>query len=104
MKPPPGYASSKRELNQFSKYPVDLPIDSKKAPAFNVLGGALLGFLGISVIYSACLLGVLSILRDAGALSWSLSFLESLALSALVVVVRTIERALNAVSRKGGSK
>jgi len=101
MKPPPGYTtSSKRELNQFSKYSSLVPEASKKAPSFGVLGGALFGFAGISLVYSFSLLGVLSVLRDAGAISWTLTFLEALAVSALVALVRTMERALNAISLK----
>lgn len=100
MRPPLGHTSSKRELNQFSKYSSLVPEDSKKAPSLGVLGGALFGFAGISLVYSFSLLGILSVLRDAGAISWSLSFLESLAVSALVTLIRTMERALNAISLK----
>jgi len=58
--------STRRELNQFSKYSSRVPEVQKKAPRKSVLGGALLGFVAISVIYSLLLLGVTRVLRDAG--------------------------------------
>ena len=107
MRPPvsgnPSGKSTRRELNQFSKYSSLAGSSQKKAPRKSVLGGALLGFVAISVIYSLLLLGVTRVLRDAGVIAWSLSFVQSLCVSAIVVLVRTIERAMNAVSQQSAS-
>lgn len=103
MRPHPHDISLKRELNQFSKYSSLAGSSQKKAPRKSVLGGALLGFVAISVIYSLLLLGVTRVLRDAGVIAWSLSFVQSLCVSAMVVLVRTIERAMNAVSQQSAS-
>jgi len=106
MRPPPSSGkSTRRELNQFSKYSSIVPSSQKEAPRKSVLGGALFGFVGISVIYSLSLLGVTRVLRSAEVVSWSLSFPQALAVSALFVLVRTIERAISSVvaSSNGGS-
>lgn len=93
--------SSKRELNQFTKYPVIIPDgEQKDSSKLGILSGALFGFAAISLIYSVSLLVVLSVLRAGGAIAWSLSFVQSLAMCSVFVLVRTLERALSAVSRK----
>ena len=98
MRPPPNFdKSSRRELNQFSKYSSIVASSQEKAPRKSVWGGALFGFVGISVIYSLSLLGVTRVLRSAEVVSWALSFPQALAVSALFVLVRTIERAIGSV-------
>lgn len=100
MSRPPLDEFSKRDMNQFNKhYSISSDV-SKKAPrSFNFVG-ALFGFAIISAIYSVTLLGVTSILRDAGVISWSLSLSQAVRLSALVVLVRTVDRATSAVVGK----
>ena len=106
MRPPQNFdKSTRRELNQFSKYSSNVSSAREKAPHKSVWGGASFGFVAISVIYSLSLLGVTRVLRSAEVVSWSLSFPQALAVSALFVLVRTIERAISSVgaSSSGGS-
>ena len=100
MRPPLPDKSLKRELNQFSKYSSLAASSQKKAPRKSVFGGALFGFVAISVIYSLALLAVTRVLHQAEVVAWTLSFVQSLAVSALFVLVRTIERAMNSVSQQ----